>query len=127
MSDAWQLFCLREAVPLLRRPSPEKERVRCPVSTEFQTRLRTENFVLQLYPSSARERQNVNQWVVNLDAKTVRWLDSVLERWEKAGVDASLRSMLESQPAMYKRRLGAIFPVICGGAYEVERRETRPE
>lgn len=122
MSNAWQLFCFREAVPLLRRPSPEGENVRYPLSTEFQTHLRTENFVLQLYPSTEYERRKANRWIVNLDSRTLRWLDELLHCWDVGQPDSSLRALLEQQSQTNRDRLGALFQLICAGAYSVQHR-----
>lgn len=111
-----QLFRFREAVPLLRQRLTG-DRCRHPGTTEFQTRMRTGDHLLILYPSSESQRRLVNLWIINADPATLRELDSLL-----VGVTpGALGRRISSHSEMLKMRLGTIYLLISWGAYAIQK------
>ena len=115
---AAQLFRQREAVPLLRQRLLG-DRCRHPGTTEFQTRMRTGEHWLLLYPFNENQRRLVNLWILNVDCTTLRELDSLLGKGDATPV--ALEQRISSHSEMLKMRLGTIYLLISWGAYSVHK------
>jgi hypothetical protein len=114
-----QLFRFREAVPLLRQRLTG-DRCRQPGTTEFQTRMRTGDHLLILYPSSESQRRLVNLWIINADPATLRELDSLLVG-DASVTPGALGRRISSHSEMLKMRLGTIYLLISWGAYAIQK------